>query len=471
MQDSFSDSLQPRERRSYGKSLRASHPRTSLAEHTRGNFSVVEEIKRQEEARIPALLELRHARMSASPFAFYRGTAVLMARDLESGPSSPLYGQVCGDAHVSNFGLFAAPDRGVVFDVNDFDETHSPAPLEWDVKRLAVSCAIVAREQGADVNQYMGVAESVARAWQSEVSRLAQMRAQDVWYLRSSEDQIMAWAEQRGPGTKKALSLIENGIARAKNRDGWSAVRKLTVERNGTRRFRDLPPLLTPMPEQGAELVEDMYTEYVLTCPDDLQQLLAKYRIVDVAHKVVGVGSVGLFAIVALLQGSTQDDLLVLQAKQAQASVIRSGGAIPGEHEGRRVVLGQRRLQATGDIFLGWTTGPGGRHYYVRQLRDMKWSPDLAALPAKLLPAYGHACAVALARGHCRTADPAVLTGYLGTSATFVKAIGAYAGAYVAQAYQDYDDFLEAVAEGEIAIGDGEDMRAWWAQLLAAQTR
>ncbi len=419
--------------------------------------------------------------MATSAFAFYRGAALLMAADLGGMSRSGLQVQLCGDAHMSNFGLFAAPDRSVIFDVNDFDETN-PGPFEWDVKRLATSFVLAACDNGLATKAGPAAAEAAAASYRSSMASFANKGELEVWYDRIDVSGMIA-AIRDFPGNKgkrgakkeaKEEATIQGAAAKARLRDAWSAIEKITEVVDGRRRFRDQPPLLTRLDLDAdiAAVVNALFREYRATLQDDRQQLLKRYEIVDIGHKVVGVGSVGLLAFVLLLRGRDEQDLMVLQTKQAQASVLEAftHKSAYAKH-GHRVVTGQRLMQAASDSFLGWIDGPAGRSFYVRQLRDMKWSPDPAWFTKERLQAYAQLCGHTLAHAHARSGDAIAISAYLGTGKSFDKAIRAFAESYADQSNKDFAEFTGAIAAGRLSAHEDaagvEGSRA--AQHLAAR--
>ena len=405
------------ERQQKGRVARAETPHEQLAvwQPPADRADPVALLEGQETSRVQELVPVRHARMAMSAFAFYRGAALLMAADLAAMPRSGLVVQLCGDAHLSNFGLFAAPDRSVVFDVNDFDETN-PGPFEWDVKRLATSFVLAARDNKLAKKAGPAAAEAVAASYRAAMAGFAGKGELAIWYDRIDVSGIVAAVRElpsnKGKrGAKKAgkeEATVQGAAAKARLHDAWSAIEKITEVVDGRRRFRDQPPLLTRLDLNAdtARLMNALFREYRATLQDDRQELLKRYEIVDMGHKVVGVGSVGLLAFVLLLRGRDEQDLMVLQAKQAQASVLEAftHKSAYTKH-GHRVVTGQRFMQAASDSFLGWIDGPGGRSFYVRQLRDMKWSPDPASLTEERLAGYAQLCGHTLARAHARSGD------------------------------------------------------------------
>lgn len=426
-----------------GKSVRGRHPRRSIGVFQPGpdRPDPLATLAAQETMRVQELLPLRHERMSANPFAFYRGAAAVMAQDLGSMPSTGLTVQLCGDAHLSNLGLFAGPDRRLVFDVNDFDETN-PGPFEWDVMRLAASFRIAADAAGLRSKVATSLPGIVAESYRSAMANFATMNDLDVWYFRVDTEMMLSWA--RKAKSRAGIRAIRKTERAAAAKDRWSAVRSLTTVTDGTRRFKDQPPLLARIPDddERRELIGGMYGDYRATLLVDRAELLSRYHWIDAGHKVVGVGSVGLLAFVLLLQGRDVNDLLVLQIKQAVPSVLEPFTA-PSQwsSHGERVVAGQRLMQASTDAFLGYVVGPNGRHYYVRQLRDMKWGPDPLTMDADAYRAYAGLCGLALARAHARSGDSVAIAGYLGGGRSFAKAITAFADAYAEQNLRDYERF------------------------------
>ena len=410
-------------------------------------------INAQAQTRYAQFIPVRHARMAASAFTFYRGSAIVMARDLASMPDSGLRTQLCGDAHVANFGLFAAPDRRLIFDVNDFDETFE-GPFEWDVKRLATSFVLAARNSQLKPKVERKAALAVARAYREWMHAHATMPILKGAYQRLESDEIegiMSKAMGRD-GTRR----VRAAMAEATARDSWSAVRKLTRVVDGTRVFVDSPPLLFRLPLEGdvAQRVNAALDGYRRSLPPRSRNLLDQFTIVDFGHKIVGIGSVGLYAWVLLLQGRTPDDLLILQVKQAERSVLdpRALDERPSAHghAGRRVVVGQQLMQAATDILLGWTSNANGDQYYVRQLRDMKWSPQIDVVTPTPILAYATLTGTALALAHARAADPGPIAAYLGGGDAADRAIAEYAVAYADRNEKDYEGFLAAIDSGKV---------------------
>jgi uncharacterized protein (DUF2252 family) len=452
------------ERVEVGRNARQVRPRTALAQFTPAadRPDPVALLAGQEDIRVQALLPLRHQRMAVSPFTFYRGSAVVMANDLATMPNSGLMAQICGDAHLSNFGMFAAPDRSIVFDINDFDETN-PGPFEWDVMRLAVSFVLAGRDVKLPYEAIATATAAVGFGYRTQMATYAQMPDLEIWYDRVSVEVLQQWAKQ--DGMRSAEKRVTQGAAKARARDAWSAISKMTEVVDGKRQFREMPPLLmrVPLQDEGFELIKAVFEEYRDTLAPDRAQLMRRYKIIDFGHKVVGVGSVGLLAFVILLQGRDENDLLVVQVKQAVASVLEpftAPSAYP--YSGERVVAGQQIMQAASDVFLGWVRGPRGKDFYVRQLRDMKFSIDPATFNDSTLLAYAIACGRTLARAHARAGDAVAINAYLGTSAKFDKAIKDFSFAYADLVEKDYAAYSAAIAEGRVKVaapGEGEHYR------------
>lgn len=462
------------QRQQTGRAARARTRREDLARWlpTPDRADPVALLAGQETSRVAELVPVRHARMALSAFAFYRGAALVMATDLATSPRSGLTVQLCGDAHLSNFGLFAAPDRSVIFDVNDFDETN-PGPFEWDVKRLAASFVLAARDNSLPDSVGRAAAEAASSSYRRAMADFAGKTELEIWYDRldstalvealqegpiEEHDQRHASKNRKRKARKKerreAQAAVDKTMAKALARDAWSAIEKTTEVVDGRRRFRNQPPLLTRLGmDDGATAVLDrLFRAYHATLQDDRRELLRRYEIVDMGHKVVGVGSVGLLAFVLLMRGRDEDDLMVMQVKQAQASVLEAFTSTSSySKHGHRVVAGQRLMQAASDSFLGWIDGPGGRSFYVRQLRDMKWSPEPAKLTAKKLEPYAIACGHTLARAHARSGDAVAIAAYLGKGRAFDKAITKFSMKYADQAQKDFASFAGAIGDGRLA--------------------
>lgn len=452
----FGDYRSPDERAQIGKGARerVSRKDQSIYRAAADRPDPVSLLEEQESSRIPDLLPLRHDRMGVSEFTFYRGTAIIMASDLGAGAHSGLHVQLCGDAHLSNFGLFASPDRVPVFDVNDFDETN-PGPFEWDVKRLATSFVLAARDNGYSKQFISDAALASARQYRLSMADYARMSEIDIWYDRVDPSALEAWAQRAGP--KGAEKAVRRTVAKAQARTMWTAVNKLTEVVDGQRRFIDDPPVVVRVPADAVarQLLVDALPGYLESLASDRRDLLKRYEVIDIGHKVVGVGSVGLLAWVLLLQGRDVGDILVLQVKQAQNSVLEPYTS-PSAHTqmGKRVVEGQRLMQAASDSFLGWVTGTLGRQYYVRQLRDMKWSPDISEFSPDNLRGYAELCGHVLARAHARTGDAIAINAYLGRSTAFDDAIRGFALTYADQVAVDFAAFQEAIASGRLVSGE-----------------
>ncbi|MCU7821669.1 DUF2252 domain-containing protein [Kitasatospora sp. DSM 101779] len=436
------------ERTERGRAVRSVVPRSSHGPLSppEGRADPVTLLERQAVTRLPELVPIRYGRMAASPFAFLRGAAVVMAADLAVQPHTGLTVQLCGDAHLLNFGVFGSPERALLFDLNDFDET-LPGPFEWDVKRLAASLAVAAGSIGAGRSQVRGTARACVRAYRESVRRLAAMGELAVWYRRIDTTELLPML--RGGDRRRT----EGRLAAARRRNSVHAVAKLTEVRDGRRRIVARPPLITRIPAPDADTVHAILDDYRATLPEECRELLDRFRFVDAAAKVVGVGSVGTRCFVVLLQGRDEDDLLVLQLKEAERSVLEehlpSG---PHDHHGHRVVAGQKLMQAASDIFLGWTTGPGeqARHFYWRQLRDMKGSAEVESMTPRMLQQYGTLCGTALARAHARSGDRLAIAGYLGGGTVFDEAVADFAVRYAERNAADHTRLREAISTGTV---------------------
>jgi uncharacterized protein (DUF2252 family) len=402
----------------------------------------------QGRGRIESLVPIRHGRMSTSPFAFYRGSAVVMAADLATQPHTGLTVQLCGDAHIANFGMFASPERTLLFDLNDFDETH-PGPFEWDVKRLAASAVLTARSNGWRSSAQRAMARAAAQAYREAMRTFAGMSTLDVWYSRLDGSNIGRQASTLPPET--VLARVERSIEGARRRTNLQAMAKLTTVVDGQRQFVEDPPLLMRVGAEHADLLGlDAMLSYRQTLVSDRAALLDHFHVVDVARKVVGVGSVGTRCYVLRMQGVDGGDPLVLQFKEATASVLEPYTQ-PSEfdHHGARVVAGLRLMQAASDIFIGWTSATDAHNVvhdsYVRQLRDMKFSPDLSVLDEAGLGMYLHACGWTLARAHARSGDRLAIAAYLGRSTKFDEAITTWSMGYADQAQADHEAMVHAI--------------------------
>jgi len=458
-------------------------------------------LEAQNVTREQDLVPVRHGRMAVSPFTFYRGAAKIMAHDLAGTPVAGLDAQLCGDAHLSNFGAFASPERKLVFDLNDFDET-LPGPFEWDVKRMAASFTIAARNNGLTPAEAREATLSAVRTYRQSMAQFAEMRTMDLWYTHMSEDDLrvaLGKITALGDGGKpakgkvskgakaakdakaksgkgisaedaaavKAAQRAEKALAKAHTRDSLQALSKLGEVVDGHYRIKSQPPVVVPLREIGlannmsAEQIEhvirEQFREYRSTLADDRRHLLERFEIIDVARKVVGVGSVGTRGFIALLQGRDADDPLFLQVKEATRSVLedhlpKSRYNNPGE----RVVQGQRAMQAASDIYLGWTKGvQEDRYFYWRQLRDMKASAVVEGMSALVLSFYGTLCGWTLARAHARTGDSVALAEYLGQDDSFDQAIADFSERYADQNEKDYQEFTAAIASGRLEATTG----------------
>jgi uncharacterized protein (DUF2252 family) len=443
--------LSPDEHAARGKDGRAAAPRSSHAawDPPADRPDPVTLLVEQAVGRVPNLLPIRYGRMLVSPFTFYRGAAAIMASDLATTPTSGLRVQLCGDAHLSNFGGFGSPERDLVFDINDFDET-LPGPWEWDVKRLAASMVVAGRDNGMSSKDCRSVAERTAQEYRTAMRTFAGQSNLDVWYAQLDEAELNQRIGQLG---KKARKRYKRSVAKALSKDSARAVRKLTHVVDGERRIVSDPPLIVPIEELSGgdtqledEVVGAAMGGYHDSLDRDRRRLLDGYRVVHSARKVVGVGSVGTRAWIVLLVGRDGDDPLFLQFKQAQRSVLAPyAGRSVFQNEGRRVVEGQRLLQASGDIFLGWTrvkVRGNTLDFYVRQLWDWKASADIVAMKRPMLEAYGRTCGWTL--------DRIAIASYLGRSERFDAAVGAFAERYADQNERDYQTFIDAVQSGRV---------------------
>jgi uncharacterized protein (DUF2252 family) len=410
-------------------------------------------LEEQSADRLPQLVPVRYGRMISSPFAFYRGSANLMADDIAGSPSPGIEVQVCGDAHLANFGVFATPERKVVFDLNDFDETLR-APFELDVKRLAASFVLAGRHRGFDPDVGRNAVRTMTGAYQPRMRSFAEMGVLDVWYSNLDADEIL---RSMTGDHRRRLGKV---LAKARTKDHLQAQSKLTEVVDGRRRIKDDPPLVVNLAGTvDRELAMQTFEDYSRTLTEDRKQLVSRYRLVDVAQKVVGVGSVGTHCLIVLFEGRDDGDPLFLQVKEANASVLE--GHFPEsayENHAERVVQGQRVMQAASDIFLGWIRGRGDEHrdFYWRQLRDVKGSADLEAIRADALVWFGEQCGAALARAHARTGDAAMISGYIGTGPAFPRAMEQFGETYADQAERDHAALVEAVRAGRVKASTDE---------------
>jgi uncharacterized protein (DUF2252 family) len=452
------------DQQSFGRSERVRVGRRSNAELAPATVDAVRILRGQEANRIADLIPLRYARMLASPFTFFRGAAAVMAADLAGGPRTDLVVQLCGDAHLDNFGLFASPERRLVFDLNDFDETY-PGPFEWDVKRLAASFDVAMRTAGHEAADRATIVARVCRTYREAIRRLSTMTSLEVWYAHLDVDTL--FANRPAGASKKDVAVTSKVLAKARSRDHLQAIRKLTTTVDGIPRFVSQPPILVPISEllppadqeQTMAWIATLVAQYARTLPPDRRRLLQQYHLIEVARRVVGVGSVGTAAWVALFVGADPGDAIVLQAKEAQESVLAP--YLPGTritHEGRRVVEGQRLMQAYGDPMLGWkeAVSPSGnrRDYYLRQFRDWKGSFDSQTMSLRQLGFYADACGATLAKAHARSGDRLAIAAYLGKGDTFDQAISRFATAYADKNEADFALLRDAADRGEIAVAD-----------------
>jgi uncharacterized protein (DUF2252 family) len=452
-----------------GKDARKLASRSSQADWTPGPDRVgpLEVLAEQDKARVPELVPVRYGRMLASPFTFYRGAAGIMAADLAASPDSGLRVQLCGDAHLSNFGVFQAPDRRLVFDINDFDET-LPGPFEWDVKRLAASVAIGARDRGFTATESETAALAAVSAYRTAMAEFAAMGDLDVWYARLDIDEAVAQWQQ--DAKKAERRRLEKNLDKARNKGSLRALAKLTETVDGHVRIADRPPLLVPIdklaeregrdPAEIAKLIGGLLDEYRATLDDQAAVLAGRYRYVDAAHKVVGVGSVGTRAWIALLFGRDEQDPLFLQMKEAGPSVLEPfAGSSKFDNHGHRVVAGQRLTQAAGDVLLGWLSVEGldgkKRDFYVRQLWDGKGSAEVETMSAATMATYAGLCGWSLARAHARTGDRRAIAAYLGHGDKFDHAIAAFSEAYADQNQADYQVVIDAERAGTLKVESG----------------
>ena len=460
------------ERAAAGKEARKQVPRSSHAawEPAAGRPDPVELLEEQAVTRVPELVPIRYGRMSVSPFTFFRGAALLMASDLSHTPDSGLKVQACGDAHLSNFGGFASPERELIFDLNDFDET-LPAPWEWDVKRLAASVAVAGRAQGFKGAVRRDLLLGCVRRYRQAIGRFSGMGNLEVWYSMLSRDLLaQAMAGLKAGQRKELQSRVEKATAKATTKDSMKAFAKLTTRVEGHLQIISDPPVILRavdlLPAGEADdlqtAMQGLFDEYKATLQDDRRRLLEGYRFVDIARKIVGVGSVGTRCWILLLEGSTaEQDPLFLQFKEAQASVLeRFAGESEFGNHGRRVVEGQRLMQSASDIMLGWLHTDDGldgrsRDFYGRQLWDWKFSANIDTMTPRIMGPYVEMCAWTLARAHARSGDRLAIASYLGQSDVFDRAIADFAEAYADQSERDYESLLGAIESGRVVAETG----------------
>jgi uncharacterized protein (DUF2252 family) len=483
------------ERLSLGRTARDSTPPSSHAgwSPAADRPDPVGLLEQQDRTREPDLVPVRHGRMMVSPFTFYRGAAKIMAVDLKDTPVADLRAQLCGDAHLSNFGMFASPERRLMFDLNDFDET-LPGPFEYDVKRMAASFLIAGRNNGFAKADARAAAMASVTAYREAMAGFAQMPTMELWYAHFDEDRLQQVIQgavtgaakeeekkdkkakakkkaQRDEKTdkevKEAARRAERSIGKAHTRDSMQALSKLGELAGGQYQIISQPPVIVPArdlaatyglsPDEVLPLLHEQFRSYRATLPDDRRKLLEKFEIVDAARKVVGVGSVGTRAFIILLQGRDAHDPLFLQVKEATASVLEA--SLPRSRyrqHGERVVQGQRMMQAASDIFLGWTKGVDvNRHFYWRQLRDMKGSALVELMAPVTLTFYAQICGWTLARAHARSGDPVAMASYLGRDDAFDKSITDFSERYADQNEQDYEQFVTAIKSGRLDAAEG----------------
>jgi uncharacterized protein (DUF2252 family) len=464
--------LSVEERQARGRAARTAAPRSEHARWQPGpdRPDPIALLEEQAADRVPELIPVRYGRMLVNPFTFYRGAALIMAADLATTPRSGIEVQLCGDAHLSNFGGFGTPERRMIFDINDFDET-LPGPWEWDVKRLAASFEVMGRERGFRPADRRAIVRTVAREYRERMRRAAGLGTMDVWYdqLESGDlVQLMRRAARKQPGTKTAQRRAERNIAQARTRDSSRVFAKRTEESGGEPRIVAQEPLIVPVEdlaetgsdwEHADDLLRDLLGQYRQTLGGQ-HHPIEEFRYVHAARKVVGVGSVGTRCFIMLMLGRDESDPLFLQIKEAQSSVLeRFAGASAYRNHGERVVAGQRLMQAASDIFLGWITARGldgqTRHFYVRQFQDWKGSADTEAMLVPGATFYARICGATLARAHARYGDRIALAAYLGGADNFDNAIADFAAAYADQNERDYAAFSAAVKSGRLPAQSG----------------
>lgn len=438
----------PEQRRAKGRSQRVSLPRQSHEIYQKSAYrpDPVDTLVQQGEGRLEHLLPIRYGRMMASPFAFFRGSAAVMAWDLGHSTSTNLVAQLCGDAHVSNFGFFGSPERVLMFDINDFDET-IPGPFEWDVKRLAASVVLAGRSIGLSDPTCRDVARSCVHRYRRKLAEFAEMTTLEVWYSHVTAESLLDFI----PSARRRKDVLSK-IQKARGKDSLYAAAKLTDVAHGELRIVERPPLVVRLPEDEVEaVVEPLFGKYMQTLSDDRTSLLDHYRYIDSAVRVGGVGSVGMRCYIVVLAGKDNSDPLVLQLKEAVGSVLSQYVRVNRyKNEGERVVQGQRLIQAVSDPFLGWVRHTTGRDLYVRQLFNMKASADLASMKASLFASYAGVCGEILARAHARSGDALQIAAYLGKNEEFDQAVARFSMSYADQAEADHKVLIDAAKAGRI---------------------
>jgi uncharacterized protein (DUF2252 family) len=433
-----------------GRRERARIPRRVLGQHVPAadRPDPIAILEAQGTTRVQELLPIRYGRMAVSPLTFYRGAAAVMAADLGAAPRTALRAQLCGDAHLSNFGIYRSPERSLVFDLNDFDET-LPGPFEWDTKRLAASFIVAGRSLGWPRAQAERALLYAMGAYRLRMGEYARAGALDTWYSHITVDDLVSVLPREASGIERIRRL-------AAKRDNLGALTKLTEVVGGQRRLKSVPPLLVPLPVDDRAQLRDLYRQYRRSLAPERRVLIDRYEFVDIARKVVGVGSVGTRCWVLYFEGPGGADPLFLQAKEATASVLEPYlGRSPQKHHGQRVVQGQKLMQAASDVFLGWMTGPLGPHYYWRQLWDAKLSADLESMKPAGILAYARICGWALARAHARSGNPAAIAAYMGTNGRFERAMLEFSDAYADQTERDHAALRAAIDSGRIAATTG----------------
>jgi uncharacterized protein (DUF2252 family) len=462
--ESTSTEMTRAERKEAGKALRAQVPRDSHGTWAPdvNRPDPISLLHEQDASRLQYLVPIKYGRMVESPFAFLRGSAVVMASDLSNTPSTGLKVQLCGDAHLSNFGVFATPERQLVFGINDFDESH-PGPFEWDLKRLAASAVVAGRANGFGEKANRKLAMATVESYAKAMGTLSKARTLDVWYFHVDAERVEVAFER---SSKKARKSAHKMIGKARRKTQEQTLEKLTHWVDGRRRFISEPPLLVPLDELFAEQqreqlteaqMEEMWNQYLGSLPEERRRLLSRFRITHGALRVGGVGSVGTKCWILLLEGGAEDDAIILQQKEAGASVLEPYTRDSHyESPAQRVVQGQRLTQAASDIFLGWHKGVlTGAHYYWRQLKDMKGSLDVTGLDEEGFETYVQVCAACLARAHARTGDAAAITGYIGKGKGLAQAIVNFAEAYADQTELDHQALVEAIESGRVTAETG----------------